>query len=393
MKKIKFYLTVFLLIIFTTGLISQTVDEIIVQHLQAHGGKDNWDAVQSMKITGMFTSFSEVNPFTDIKARGGKFYSSHQLGQHPVLQGTNGHIYWVDDPWFELGFPHIANNAEKHVIKQKSEFCTPFFNYRERGFTVELEGTEIAEGRDAFKLILTREDGKKETWWLDTETYLEIKSASQWADFASPSMQEVFYDDFRKVGDVVMPFYVERVFSIRNRMIEIEDVELNFNPGTEIFELPLSKEMSKLKFMEGTWSVILESRGRSGQLEQADSTTSDISFVPGKNLMEEKIGYSNYFPLERWVRWSYNSDWDTYMMNSFNSFYSNTDIFTGGFTGDTLTMSNASVKIDDEGKSIFSKYVIRKLDENKMTIELEQSRDGDENWGLVQRFTYSRIQE
>jgi hypothetical protein len=393
MKKMKLYLTGFLLVIFSTGLISQTVDEIILQHIQAHGGKENWDAIQSMKITGMFTSFSEVNPFTDIKARGGKFRSNHNLGQHKVTQGCNGEIYWVDDPWFELGFPHIANEAEKHVIKQKVEFCTPFFNYRERGFTVELEGTEKAEGKDAYKLILTREDGKKETWWIDTETYLEIKSASQWADFASPSMQDVFYDDFKRVGEIVMPFYVERVFSIRNRMIEIENVELNINPDPDIFELPLSENMRKLKFMEGHWSVILESRGRTGELVRADSTTSTISFVPGKNLMEEKISYTSYFPVEKLVRWSYNTDFDTYMMNSFNSFYSNTDIFTGGFSGDTLTVSNANFKINDEGKNMFSKYVIRNVDENKMTVELEQSRDGGENWGLAQRFTYTRIEE
>jgi hypothetical protein len=393
MKKMKFYLTGLLIMIISAGLFSQTVDEIILQHIQAHGGQENWDAIQSMKITGMFTSFSEVNPFTDIKARGGKFYSSHQLGQHHVFQGSNGDIYWVDDPWFELGFPHIANEAEKHVIKQKAEFCTPFLNYRESGFEVELEGMENAEGREAYKLILTREDGKKETWWLDADSYLEVKSVSQWADFAGPAMQEVYYDDFRKVGDVVMPFYIERVFSIRNRMVEIENVELNIDPDPEIFELPLSQEMRKLKFMEGNWSVILESRGRSGQLVRSDSTTSKICFVPGKNLMEEKISYSNYFPLERWMRWSYNSDWNTYMMTAFNSFYSNSNIFTGGFSGDTLTVSNATVKINDEGKDMFSKYSVKNPDDDKMIIELEQSRDGGENWGLVQRYTYTRIEE
>jgi hypothetical protein len=88
------------LLFFTGVVFGQSADEIIQKHIDAHGGIENWNDIQSMKITGRFTSFSEENPILEIKAKGGKFYSEHHLGQHPVKEGCNGEIYWRDDPCF-----------------------------------------------------------------------------------------------------------------------------------------------------------------------------------------------------------------------------------------------------------------------------------------------------
>ncbi len=381
------------MVLFSGICFAQTADEIIANHIEAHGGLENWEAIKSMKITGQFTSFSEIHPFTDIKARGGKYLSKHNRGQFPATEGCNGKIYWVDDPWFELGFPHIANSIEAYVIKQKAEFCTPFFNYKEKGFTVAFEGEEKVEGKDVYKMVLTRDDGNQETWFLNTETYLEVMSTSLWADFASPSMQEVFYDDFRKVGNIIIPFYTERVFSIRNRIVEIENVELNIDPDPSIFCFPLSPEMQKLKFMAGDWNVVLESRGRSGNLQFADSTFSEIVFVKNKNLIQENISYTSFFPIQRVVNWSYSSDFNTYMMTLFNSFYSNTSVFMGDFSSDTLMVDNSQIKYKDETENGLSKYSILKIDDDTMIVEMYQSRDGGENWAIAQRFTYTRKKE
>ena len=384
-----------LLILAACPVFSQNVDEIIARHVAAHGGYENWNGIESMKITGNFTSFSEVKPFTEFKARGGKFYSDHHKGQFRVLEGCNGKTYWVDDPWFELGFPHVANDAEEYVIRQKAEFCTPFFNYKEKGYEVSYDGIEESEGKDTYKLTLTRPDGKTGTWYLDTTSFLEVSSVSRWADFAGPVMQQVFYDDFREVEGIVLPFYTERVFSIRHRVVEIENVEINPDFDHEIFEFPLSPEMQQLKFMEGSWRVALETMGRSGSLQLSDSTTSEIHFVESKNLLRENIGYTSYFPIERIVEWTYNSETESYLMTTFNSFYSNMTIFEGTANADTISFHKVQLSTPEEeiaeSQLPDSRYTITHPDENQMVIEFAQSRDGGENWGIAQRFTYTRV--
>jgi len=394
MKKLIFRFSVAVVWVLFTGIcFGQTADEIINKHIDAHGGLENWEAIQSIKVTGNFTSFSEMHPFTMIKARGGKFYSEHNLGNQFVTEGCDGEIYWIEDPWFELGGPHLSNEAEAWITEQKAEFCTPFFEYKQRGFEVSYEGIEQAEGKDCYKLILSRDDGKEETWYLDTKTYLEVKSVSLWADFGRLVPSETFYDDFREVGGVVLPFFIERVFSIRDRITEIENIEFNVEPDPAIFQFPLSEEMKKLSFMEGNWSVIFETMGRSGVLERADSTSSMIELVDGMNLLQEKISFVSYFPINKIVNWSYNSNLESYVMNTFNSFYSRSEIYTGNFSGDTLIFENSHVKFNDEPKSRLAKFKILPTDESNFILEVLQSRNGGNSWAPNQRFTYTRLEE
>jgi hypothetical protein len=394
MKKLILRFSVATVLVLFTGIcFGQTADEIINLHIDAHGGIENWDAIQSIKITGNFTSFSEMHPIKMIKAREGKFYSEHHLGQFPVVEGCDGKTYWIDDPWFELGFPHLSNEAEAYITKLKAEFCTPFFDYKKRGFEVSYEGIEKAEGKDCYKLILTRDDGKAETWFLDTKTYLEVKSLSLWADFGQLTESEAFYDDFREVENVILPFYTERVFSIRDRILEIENVEFNVGPDPAIFKFPLSPEIQKLKFLAGNWSVIFETMGRSGKLQRADSTSSKIELVDGMNLLQEKISFINYFPINKIANWSYNSELESYVMNTFNSFYSRSEIFTGNFEADTLVFDNTQIKFNDESKEGLAKFKFFNSDENTVVMDVLQSTDEGVSWSTVQRFTYSRIME
>ncbi len=361
MKKIFARFSVLVVLALFAGFsFGQTADEIIVKYVDANGGPDKLVAIQSMKVTGNFTGYSERYPCKAIKARGGKYFSEHHLGQFPVVDGSDGETCWMEDPWFELRLPHKSNEAEAFETEQKAEFCTPFFNYKERGFEVSYEGIEQAEGKDCYKLILTRTDGKEETWFLDKETYLEVLSISLWSDFGRLTESETFYDDFRKIGDVLLPFYSERVFSIRHRVFEIENIELNVDPGPSIFEFPLYTEMQKLMFMVGNWNVVLESRDRSGGLQFPDSTTSEIKLMDGKNLLQENISYISYFPVEKIITWSYNSDLESYLMTSFNSFYSNIDFFIGNFSEDTLMGDNIHVKFNDEAKEQLARYSILK---------------------------------
>lgn len=369
----------------------QTVDEIINKHIEAHGGMKNWEAVQSMKITGKFTSFSETNPFTEIKGRPGNYYASYHLGQHKVVDGKSGDLIWKIDPWFDMSFPRKATEVEANVILQKAEFCTPFFNYKKRGFKVELKGKEEIDGIECFKLELTRDNGQQETWFLNTKTYLEYMSKSIWSDFAEPAPAESIYEDFRKVGEVVIPFHIERVFSIRYRVTEIEKVELNGKVDPGIFRLPLSDEMKRLKAFEGSWDVAFDVLSRRGAWQNVDSTTSVIKFVDNKNILQETISYTNYFPIEKLISWTFNSETSNYRMVMFNDFYSNTDVYQGTFSGDTLIFENTHISYGKENESKSAKkYIFSNIRHEGFLLEVADSNDGGENWRVGRKFTYTR---
>ncbi len=372
--------------------IGQTADEIIQKHIEAHGGKDNWEAIESIKISGKFTSFSERKDFTEIKARPEKYFADFFWGKHAIQEGRTGDFYWTINPWFDIPFARKTNAVESNIIDQKSEFCTPFLNFKDRGFKVEYLGKEEVDGVSTYKLELTRPGQQAETWYLNSNTYLEYMYTSMWGDFGSPYAQDTYFDDFRKVGEIVIPFYQEKSFSIRHRVIEIEKVELNVETHDSMFEIPLSDAMEKLKVFEGEWNVIVEVLNRRGTWTKADSTISSIKFLKNKNLLQEKISYVNYFPVEKIIRWTYNANSGNYMMSVFNDFYSSTDIFQGNFSGDTLLVDNSEIFFSSnrEKEKSFNKYIFSNISEEGFLLEIAQTNSKGKDPVVRQKFTYTK---
>ena len=375
-------------------VIAQTAEKIIEKHIEALGGQENLDAVKSMKITGFFTSFSERKPMTEYKTTDNIYYCELFWGQHPVVEARDGDLCWTINMWYDIPFPRRCNDNEAKIIEQKNDLFTPFVHYAEKGYTVEYMGLEEMDGIRVHKLQLTRPGHQAETWYLDATTYLPYFCISMWGDFGYPTPQECYFDDWRRVGKVMIPFTVDRVFSIRNRVVEIEKVECNVPVGKDMVAMPMSKEMKMLKPFEGEWSVILETQGRGGAFVRSDSTTSVIKFIGDKNLLEESISYKNDFPIHKISQWSFNRKLNTYILTVFNDFDSNVEVLQGGFQDDILSFDNAEIHFSNDRKAdqTFRKQIFSEISKDGFLVEMAISTDG-ENWSVQERFIYSALRK
>lgn len=379
MKLINFLLAFNVLIFLNSiELLSQDIDEIINKHVIAHGGEENWDKIKTLKITGSLTGFSTVKNFTTVHCQPNLYRSDFGLGKFNVTLAYNGEYGWTIDPWFDVSFPRMLNSSEENVVVQKAEMCSPFLNYKQKGYKVELLGKDQLEGVEVFKLKLTRQNNKVENWYLNAETYLEFKQESTWDDFGHSTPQETFFDDFRAVDDIIIPFNIERSFLIRNRITEILKVEINPLIPDDYFQMPLSIEMEKLKFMEGKWSVKLKKQGRKGW-RVIDSITTQISLK--HNLVQMKLNYENYFKHINQINISYNNDSANYILSTYNSFSSKMDFYEGIVENDTLELRNAG----------FQKYLIISNLNNGFIIESQTSADKGKNWRVSEKFVFSRF--
>jgi hypothetical protein len=380
--------------IFVQNGYAQNADEIIEKHLKARGGIENWNDIKSMKITGFYTSFSDRKQFSEIKILPDYYYFDSHWGQHDIIEAGKADLYWTVNPWYDMSTPRRCNENESTILDQKSDFCTPFLNYKENDYAVELLGKEEMDGVEVFKLQLTRPGNDPETWYINSKTHLEHMYTSLWGDFGYPCMQETYFDDFQKVGKVLIPFYVDRVFSIRNRVVEINEVELNVEVDMKIFNLPLSDGMKKLENLSGEWSVIIETTNGSGGFNRSDSTSSAIHFISNKNLLTENISYTSTYPIDLISNWSFNTASGKYMLTVFNDFYSGTEVLLGDFSGDTLIVDNKNINIGESTEE----QQLRRLsyilsDQDNFILESSISQDGGDSWMVRQRFLYSRLSE
>lgn len=372
---------------------AQELDQIISKHIKAHGGADKWSAIENMKITAQFTAFSEVDDWMAIKTKDGKYYSELSLGKHRVKEAFDGKHGWTIDPWHEFDHPRLLNKAEENVFFQKSEWMTPLFNYKEKGLELEYLGEEDLEGVAVYAIKITRPNGNFETWYLSKDSYLEYKRVSVWVDFSYPSEAETYFEDFRDVDGLIIPFYVEKTFSQRNRILEIENIELNVDISQSIFNMPRDKNMQKFDFLPGDWNVKVEVFSpRRNQWYPMDQTISKIDFA-GNNLIEENIQYTANYVMPVKLQYSYHSASQKYRVNLYNGFSSEMELMLGQWNDTSFVAENTHINFSDTSfTKNYGRFQIIPQDENEFILLIQNSFDKGKTWVDRQRLSYSKTE-
>jgi len=393
MRLLKYQIFVFISFLCMSSILNaQNVDDIIAKHIKAHGGTEAWENIQSMKVSGRFTAFSIEEDFFAIKTKEGQYYSELYLGKNKVLEAFNGKTGWTIDPWQEILYPRDLKKAEINVFYQKAEFFTPFYNYKKRGFEVQLMDNEEVDGMEMIVLKLKRNNGMEEKWYLAPDTYLEYKCESYWVDFAYPVPAEAYFDDFRTVNDVVLPFFIERTFWQRDRILQIENIEFNINVDETIFEMPKSDQMKWISFMEGDWDVKVDVMTRRGTWYTFDSTSSKI-YWDATNMLCEKISYDLTMVQNLIVNYTYNATADKYVMTRYNGFQSEIQLFDGEYTDSSYVFQNINVDYGDSTLAkTYSQINIYNIDKDSFDVEISVSQDKGETWLPRQRLYYIRKQ-
>lgn len=385
-----------MVMLMTVSLIAtaQDLDEIVAKHIEAHGGIEKWDAVQSMKIIGRFTAFSVEEDFYAFKTKEGGYYSQLELGKYHVEEAFDGKKGWTIDPWQDFVFPRELNNHETNVFYQKAEFFTPFYHYKEKGIQVELVGKDNLDGADVYVLKATRPNRSMETWYLDANTFLEVKSESNWVDFAYRSPAESYFDDFRNVDGVVIPFFIERTFSQRDRILQIEEVIFNVPIDENLFVMPRSEQMNKLTFLVGNWAVQVELYYAPRNLWYvADNTSSTINFQ-SVNLLKEEISYNNVFVQNKLIYYSYYSPDKNYRMTNYNVFDSNIEVFSGDFNDSAFVFNTVILPtLDTSSITMLTQYHLQKITNDSLVLSISGSDNHGESWTQQEKLTYARKKE
>lgn len=372
---------------------AQELDQIIAKHIEAHGGAEKWNTVENMKISAQFTAFSEVDDWMAIKTKDGKYYSELSLGKHKVTEAFDGKHGWTIDTWHEIDYPRLLNKAEENVFFQKSEWMTPLFNYKEKGLELAYLGEEDLEGVAVYVIKVTRPNENFETWYLSKDSYLEYKRVSVWVDFAYPVEAETYFEDFRDVNGLIIPFYVEKMFSQRNRVLEIQDIELNTDIDQAIFEMPQNENMQKLHFILGNWDVKVEAFSpRRNRWFPVDQTISKIGYV-GNNLIEENIQYTANYVMPIKLQYSYHLASKSYRVNLYNGFSSEMEFMLGHWNDTSFVAENTQIHFQDTTfTKNFGRFQIILKNDDEFNLLIQNSFDKGKTWVNRQRLTYSKKQ-
>ena len=234
----------------------QNVDEILSNYFENIGGKENLAKVKGVKMTASIDQMGMKIPLEIYQMADGRQMVVITFQGKQLKQGVfDGEVLWGNNFMTMKAEKSAAEETANFKLGAKDDFPIPFFNYKEKGFQVELLGKETIEGTETFKVKLTKKpitvDGKQEDnvefYFFDTENFVpiavqaEIKSGQ-----AKGMMSESMMSDYDEVDGIYFPFSMTQgIKGQPGQAITISKIELNPQVKDEDFAFPEEKEEEK----------------------------------------------------------------------------------------------------------------------------------------------------
>jgi hypothetical protein len=370
---------------------AMSVEEVIAKNIEARGGADNWSKIDSISMSGEFTAFSRVAPFELQRTSDGKFYIDHVLDGKRVVIGYDGEVAWWANEWSMPGAERITG-LDLQVQMREFDFPSPLFDYKEKGYKVKLIGESEIEGIPSIAIELTRPDETVETWHLDPESYLEVGRISPGSDFGSPAEQRTFYDDYREVNGVMIPYLQEAQWYTRDRVMLVEEVKVNVGVDEGIFEMPLPPGMGELLPLVGNWDVKVEEMERPGADWEESSRKAVIEAKLNGGMLEERYEMPDGYEAVQNI--TFDRFMNTYRIAMIDSHSTQLDICEGVKEDGRIVASNVETGVKQPGffgSMQFNHQIsIFDITEDGFKVEHARSMDGGENWSTFMKLTYTR---
>ncbi|MDQ3022556.1 MAG: outer membrane lipoprotein-sorting protein [Bacteroidota bacterium] len=239
-KSYLFFISAFIISVFTQNAICQTVDEVINNHANTMGGADKFMNIKTVKYSGQFSGDGVDIPMTMVVKRDGKAKMEMTYQGMNLIRASDGTSGWTLNP-FQGGKEAQKIPAEEFKEMRKSaEIEGELINYKDKGYKAELLGKDDFEGSEIYKIKLTDKDGDVTYYLIDISTYLILKDSKKRKVGEKEINSETIYGNYQKVDGLMFPMSLEYiVVNSGSQKVTVEKVELNTEVDDSVFKMPV----------------------------------------------------------------------------------------------------------------------------------------------------------
>ena len=222
----------------------QTAEELVDKNIQAKGGMEKIKAIHSLHMTGKLTGGGGFTAtVTQDGMRPNLVRETFSLQGMTGVQAYDGTVGWQIQPFGGHKDPELMGEDDVRGLLRDADFDGPLVDYREKGNTVEYLGHDVVDGDDALRLKVTLKNGDILYYYLDPDTYLEIRKEIQ--EFIRGSIKENVVDlgSYKPVAGVMYPFSIASGPKNRPNAAQtttLEKIDVNVPLAKSEFELPAS---------------------------------------------------------------------------------------------------------------------------------------------------------
>jgi len=260
---------------------------IVDKNVAARGGLQAWRAVQTMSMEGKLGAGGNRRATLPVPPQQGQMPNLTGMPQRPadeaqlpfvmelkrprkmrvelafkgetaiqVFDGANG---WKLRPFLNRRVVEPYTAEEMKSASMQADLDGPLVDYAAKGTKIELDGVEMVEDRDTYKLKLTMNNGQSIHVWIDAQSFLEAKIEGQPRRMDGEYRPvEVYYHDYRPVNGLLIPYVLEtrvlpltqKALGLRNtpvppEKIVIEKVAVNPKLDESLFSKPADGAVQK----------------------------------------------------------------------------------------------------------------------------------------------------
>jgi hypothetical protein len=238
MKTISKILSVLLLI--SGNLVqSQSLDDVLKEHFSAIG-QDNILKVNAQRLTGKMIQSGIEIPFIQLAKRPDKVRVEGTFQALTFIQTFNGKDGWTLNPFAGVTDPQPLTEDALKSLKYQADMDGMLWNWKEKGYTVTLEGKEDMEGTSCFKIKLVTKEGDSFTYYIDSDSYIMIRSNTKIKVQGNETEADTYYSNYLQVEGMAVPGKIETKMNGQLAgTIIVDKVELNIDLADTLFEKPV----------------------------------------------------------------------------------------------------------------------------------------------------------
>lgn len=235
-------------LIFITSLIlsgiqllnAQSVEKILETHFKIMG-QEKLLGVQNIITKGILRQSGVEIEIITYNKRPHKYRLEGRYANFVFTEVYTGESGWIYNQMLGDKEPKVISEKDIETLKERADIDGLLYNYKEKGYTIELLEPESVGNTLTDVLHLTKQNGTSTDYYIDSETGIIVKEASKSLIGGKEMEYEILYGNYRYVDQILFPFSVD-VYTGGELTMEYDFVSIELDKEIEDyrFETPQS---------------------------------------------------------------------------------------------------------------------------------------------------------
>ncbi len=217
---------------------AQDPQKIVEQYIKAAGGSKTLSQAKTITIEGTFhTADGKTGTYTLNTKLPNRFYSEIVAGDTNLIEAYNGKSAWHRTASGEFATLVGAEGSQLEAAGQY--YNSHLVDAKKNKIGIGFAATSKVRGRDALEIEATTMTGVKRHVFFDSQTHLIVKEAATIGGID----QQIFYDDYRAVSGLKIPYKIELHRGTDTYDIAVTRAEVNAAVGARVFDFPKKSQV------------------------------------------------------------------------------------------------------------------------------------------------------